>query len=935
MRYIFSSLVCIIFSCGLLFAQEEIDSVARPAGYLLQERAGISGSVSVVDTELLTAIPADNTGNLLQGRAAGVNVIGSGQPGEASRVRIRGFSSFLDNNPLYVVDGVPTRDISFLNPNDVEKLTILKDAGSAAVYGSRASNGVIVITTRRGDQGFNVDYDMSLGVQFPGKGTRDDVLTAEEYADLQWLVYDNDGAVEVHPIYGLSQNPSPTMPSWAANTDWYDEITDPALIMNHDLSFSGGSENAKFYAGFGAFRQNGIVLFTHNTRYSARLNSDFSLFKNRIKAGESLSISYHDKLCVPNLNDNCPIQQGPYRLQSIIPVKWTGPDFVGMTRTFTEGDWGGTGIAPRLGNAPNVVAERTRNKDDYLRDLYLTGSIYLDVMIIEGLNFRSTLGGNRNKTSLSDYTYPTYENSENIFDTSLVENTIYKSDWVWTNSLTFSKQFGQHNINAIVGYEAVTYDIGQVESNVDSMEYTPTRILSTFINADYSFGDRYKLNATLRRDGCSRFPESDRYGLFPSISAGWMISNESFMSGLEWLSKLNIRASWGQTGNQYALSPMNAVYQFDQSIGGSWYDLYGTFTSAVMGYYPVKIGNPDARWETATITDIGFDAEFLNNKIAVIFDWYSKKATDLLYNTSVPATSGLGDPPYVNVASMKNNGVDMELTYRNKWGDFGLNTSFLLTAYRNKICEITSDVEYFDSGSSRIGSFVRNEAGNPLSSFYGYRVIGLFRNQNEVDNAPTQDGAAPGYFRYADIDADDYLDRDDKTILGDPNPKFTYGLNLALAWKNFDLTAFFYGSKGNDIFNYNKWWTDFWPSFQGQKSKDLLYNSWTTSNQDATVPRATNSSNFSTNLQPCSYYIEDGSYLRLKSFVLGYNIPQTITGKIHIKSLHVYMQVVNLFTITGYSGLDPELGGSDLAFGIDYGNYPNVKQLLFGIKLTL
>src|SRR4030042_843193 len=575
MRNVILYILSILLPSGILTAQET-NSAGRDTvilnqqstdiygnvsnGYTIQDKKYITGSVSIVDPAQLSVIPAGNVSNLLQGRASGITVTGSGQPGTTSKVRIRGFSSFLNNDPLYVVDGIPTQDISLFNPADVASVSVLKDAGASSIYGSRASNGVIIVTTRRGEAGFNLKYEISMGMQVPGKGTRDDVLNTQEYADLQWLVYKNDGTVETHPTYGPSYAPDPRIPIWAANTDWYDAITDPAGIMNHDLTLSGGNENAKFYAGFGVLRQDGIVIYTHNTRYSARFNSDFSLLKNHIRAGESISISYKDNLSAPNLNENSPIQMGPYRSQSIIPVKWTGPDFVGLSHTFTEGDWGGTGIAPRLGNAPNVVADLTRNKEDYFRDIRLTGSIYLDIMIMEGLNFRSTLGGTRDKGSLSDYTYATYERSENITTTSLIENTSYGSDWVWTNSLTFDRQFGQHKVMAVAGYEAVNYDIGRIISGTDSTDYTPTRMLSTFIKADYIFRDKYLLSATLRRAGCSRFSESGRYGLFPSFSAGWHISNEPFMESLSWISDLKIRGSWGKTGNQFAISPRYSAY---------------------------------------------------------------------------------------------------------------------------------------------------------------------------------------------------------------------------------------------------------------------------------------------------------------------------------------------------------------------------------------
>jgi TonB-linked SusC/RagA family outer membrane protein len=905
-------------------------------GYTVHRIRDITGSVSIVEPAGLTSIPAGNVSNLLQGRASGVTVTGSGRPGETSKVRIRGFSSFINNDPLYVVDGVPTQDISIINPNDVASVSVLKDAGSASIYGSRASNGVIIITTKRGDKGFNVTYNMSMGIQNPGKGTAGDVLNTKEYANLQWLVYKNDWTVETHPIYGDSNNPTPSIPAWAGNTDWYDAITDAAGIQNHNLSISGGGENAKLYVGLGAFKQSGIIIYTHNTRYNVRLNSDFILLKNRIKLGENFIVSYHDYLGVSNLSENSPIQMGPYRSQSIIPVIITQP-ITGITHNFIPGEWGGTGIAPRLGNSGNAVADLTRQKDDRSRDTDLTGNIYLDVMIVDGLSFRSTLGGSSDKGFITDNTYATYERSENIGTTSYEKIRYNNSDWVWTNTVTLDKQLGQHKILAVAGYEAVNYGIGQTITNLDSLHCTPTRLLSIFIKADYAFMDKYLLSATLRRDGCSRFSESHRYGIFPSFSAGWRISNESFMEGLKWISDLKIRGSWGKMGNQFSLSPQNAVYLFGESTGASYYDLYGTFNSSVRGYYPSRIGNPDATWETNTATDIGFEAALFNSMVSIVFDWYSKKTSDLLYNPEMPGTAGVAAAPYVNIASMKNSGIDMELTYRNNWRDFGFQGSMVFTTCKNEITSIADGADYFYSGNSRFGylPMVRNETGHSLSSFYGYQVMGLFRNDAEVTDAPYQSGAEPGFFRFDNLYDDVEIDPGDMTFIGNPNPKFTYGLNLAMTWKNIDLTAFIYGSKGNDIFNHNKWWTDFWPSYQGQKSKDLLYRSWTESNKGATVPKASNKSNFSTNTQACSYYIEDGSYLRLKNLQVGYTFLKNMTDKIKIRSLRMYLQAVNLFTLTKYSGLDPEIAGNDMAFGIDYGNYLNAKQFIFGLSLTL
>jgi len=954
LKYIPLLVLILKVSCGILYPQEttihSTDSVILrqlsadtivlnekvATGYSFLRKREITGSFSIVEHASLIAIPAGNVSNLLQGRASGVTVTGSGRPGETSKVRIRGFSSFLNNDPLYVVDGVPTQDISSVNPYDVASVSVLKDAGAASVYGSRASNGVIVVTTRHGEKGIKVTYDMSMGIQQPGKGTGSDLLDTKEYASLQWLVYKNDQTVETHPTYGDSRNPTPSIPPWAANTDWYDAITNAAVIQNHNLSISGGGENASFYTAFGAFRQKGIIIFTDNNRYNGRLNSEFRFLNGRLKAGENVNVTSRSYLSVPNLNENSPVLTGPYRAQSIIPVIITQP-ISGISRDFVPGEWGGTGIAHRLGNSGNAVADLTRRKNDKSGDTYMTGSIYLDIMIINGLNFRSTMGGTTDKGFITNNNYATYERSENTVTTSLEKSRFRNSDWVWTNTVTLDREFGQHKILAIAGYEAVSYGLGQIILNTDSVKYTPSRLASSFISANYAFRDKYLLGATIRRDGCSRFSASQRYGIFPSFSAGWRISNESFLQGINWISDLKIRGSWGRMGNQFALSPQNTVYLFGESIGGSWYDLYGTFNSPVMGYFPSRIGNPDATWETNTTADIGFDAGLFKDRITIVFDWYSKIADDLLYNPKMPGTAGTGEAPFVNTASMRNSGIDMELTYRNNRRDFRFQGSIVFTTCKNEITRIADGLDYFYSGNSRFGymPMVRNESGHPLSSFYGYQVMGLFRNAAEVADAPYQDGAEPGFFRFGNLNDNTEIDPGDMKFIGNPNPEFTYGLNLAMSWKNIDLTAFLYGSKGNDIFNHNKWWTDFWQSYQGQKSKDLLYRSWTESNTGATVPKASNRSNFSTNTQACSYYIEDGSYLRLKNLQAGYTFPKNITGRIRIRSLRIYFQAVNLFTLTKYSGLDPEIGGSDLASGIDYGNYPNARQFLLGLGLTL
>jgi TonB-linked SusC/RagA family outer membrane protein len=939
-------------------------------GYTAQRRRDLTGSVGVVEPAKLTAVPTGNVSNSLQGRTSGVTVIGDGRPGETSKVRIRGFSSFENNDPLYIVDGVPTQDISALNPNDIESLSVLKDAGAASIYGSRASNGVVIVTTKRGSKGTKVSYSMYYGVLNPGKGP-DNLLDAQGYADLQWLVYKNDklnGTIdangdgildsEIHPFYGSSANAAPTMPSWAGNTDWYKAISRTAATQNHDISLSAATDNAKFYAAIGILKKEGIVIYNGANRYTGRFNSEFTFLKDRLKIGENLTFAYRTRQgpYISNLDEGSPIQASSYREQPIIPVIMTQA-VTGLSHNFVPGDWGGTGIAARLGNGSNTVANLTRDKDDNDWNMHLIGSGFLDVKVIQGLNFKSTIGGTFDNGYYMGYTFISYENSENQATNNFNEGAYYGNDWFWTNTITLDKTFGQHKILVVAGYEAVKYGIGRGVSGsmsgyfTDDVLYrtlnngakilgtnsylnTPTTLESQLFRADYSFMDRYLLGATVRRDGSSRFGPDTRYGIFPSFSAGWRISDEQFFQGISFISDMKIRGSWGQMGNQLAVSPQNQFYSYGGDAGSSFYDINGAGTSSVQGLRPTRIGNPNAKWETNETVDIGFDAGLLKNKITVKFDWYQKKTKDLLFPVELPGTAGGASAPYVNIAAMSNTGFDLELGYKEKFGELGFDGSVVLSHYQNNIDNIAEGVKFFDSGGSRIGSYARNMVGHPMSSFFGYKVIGLFQDAAEVSESPTQDGAEAGFFKYQDTNGDNAITPDDRVFIGNPNPKFEYGVNLAFTYKDFDLTAFLFGKQGNDIFNNNAWWVDFWPSFQGEKSIGLLNDSWTPDNTGAKVPKASNKSNFSTNTQSTSYYVENGSFMRLKNLQLGYTIPESVTSKVNIKSLRVYVQGVNLFTVTKYSGLDPEIGGDDRNFGIDGGNYPLVKQFLFGLNVN-
>ena len=935
--------------------------------YATQQKKDITGSVATVNAEELSAMPQGNVTQQLQGRVAGVTVTQDSRPGQAAKVRIRGFGSFQDNAPLYVVDGVPTTDINTLNPADVESLTILKDAGAASIYGSRASNGVILVTTKKGKRGMSVNYNMYAGTQSPGAGP-DNMLNTQEFADLQWLVYknirldgtfdaDGDGILdfEIHPIYGDSRNASPTLPFWADDTKWFDEVTRNAPIMNHDLSLSGGNESSRYFASIGYFDQEGTVITNWFKRYSARFNSEFNI-KDRVTIGENLNIVHRsDRGTSGNGDEQTAIIGGVYRMQPIVPVYWNDGTYEGPSRTWEDGDWASTGIAARLGNGSNYVSGAERDKDDKWQDIRLLGNIYADVKIIDGLNFKTSFGGSMNNWYTTDWTGQTYEHSENTATSSYSEESGYGSSWTWTNTLTLAKQFGDHYILAVAGYEAVKTGMGR-NVNAQHADYfsealayrtvtngaslisgnsgfnTPRSLVSQFLRADYNFLNKYYVSATVRRDGASVFGPDTRYGTFPSFSGGWRISEESFLAGTGFISDLKIRGGYGTMGNQLAVATANQFYLYGSHPQNSYYDLTGTGNSSLQGFRPTRIGNLDAKWETSVNTNIGFDAVLLDRKFEIVFDWYSKQNQELLFNPELPGTAGQASAPYVNVGEMKNSGIDLMLSYRQIWSDFSFETALTFTTYNNEIVKIADGFKYFDSGGSRIGSFNRNMEGYSMGQFFGYNVTGLFQNQGEVDAAAVQDGAEPGFFRYEDVDGSGTIDPDDRTFIGNPNPDFTYGLNLSVGYKDFDLTAFFYGSHGNDIFNWNLWWLDFWPSFQGQKSTDLLNNSWTPSNTGATTPKASGS-NFSTNTVSNSYYIDDGSYLRLKNLQLGYTLPNSFLGNV-FSSARIYVQGINLLTFTSYSGLDPELASfNDTFFCVDEGNLPATKQFLLGISL--
>jgi TonB-linked SusC/RagA family outer membrane protein len=953
-------------------------------GYSAQAKKDITGSVSVVKVSDLKSIPAANAETQLQGRASGVTVTTANRPGDGASIRIRGFATFSGgNDPLIIIDGVPG-SLGGLNPNDIESMQVLKDGASASIYGSRAAAGVIIVTTRKGRQGnVKVSYNTYYGRAVPGDGFTN-LLNPQEMADLAWLAKKNIGAALTHDQYGTGA--TPRLPDYIlagtasglmegnplvnpslynldianvsgsylivrankTGTNWYDAITQSAPLKNHNITMSGGGDRNRYLFSFDYLDQKGIVIHNYYKRYTVRVNTEYNIKKN-IRIGENVQIAYSQGNGA-GLNDEGTEIANTYRAQPIVPLYNIVGDYAGSR-------------GANLGNGNNPFATRERGKDNRGHNYSVFGNAYVEVDLLKNFTARSSFGGTFSNDNYYNYTFQTYENSENNSGSAYVEGSNYFRSWTWTNQLTYKNIFLQkHEVTAFVGTEAVEdwgrsiqgtrlglfVDAVDFRSLTDGTRtagapYTPSALFSIFGKVDYAFNNKFLASVLVRRDGSSRFGPEKRYATFPSASLGWRVSEEDFMRDISWIRDLKIRGSYGRMGGQ-RIDPANAISQFRGGVGSSNYDINGTQNGTATGFQLSFVGNLAGQWETNITKNIGFEATLFGGKTEVIFDWYNKKTEDLLFPLPLVATAGAGpsvNPSFVNIAEMKNNGIDLLITHRgNISGPKGVkfDATLTFTTYKNEITKLAPGVDFFDTDNgerNRIGgSFVRNAVGQPISSYFGYKVIGIFQNAGDVTSSPTQTAAAPGRFKYLDADGDGAITDKDRVFFGSPNADFTYGFNLNLEYKNFDLTTFFYGAAGKDAINYVKWWTDFVPSFQGAKSRAALYDSWTTQKTDAKVPIQEESGNFSTNGAVNSYYLENASYFRMKNFSVGYTLPSSLTNRIKVDRLRIYLQATNLFTITKYSGFDPEIIGGDNGSGIDAGAYPTVRQFFFGINLN-
>jgi TonB-linked SusC/RagA family outer membrane protein len=900
--------------------------------------------------------------NALQGQASGVNVITCGVPGSTSQIYVRGLTSFGDNKPLVLVDGVPG-DLDNVNTTDVESIQVLKDAGAAAIYGTRGSNGVIIVTTKKGEQGDPVvTYEGYCGFTNNLGKNPYNLVNSEEYMNLVLTATPTSllfkggmpdysfrgptdagtamtGDTRIDPAnYNLDlENPENRYLIFKVNkegTDWYSEMYKPAFSTNHNVSVTGGTQKVNYLLSLGYLDQQGTLLETYFKRYSTRVNLECKVNKN-FRIGQNLYYYYRDQ----NTPGDFDSESMAYGMLPIIPVY----DIMG--------NLAGTYAGIELGSYVNPVGTRKRTLSDRDNSWVLTGSVFAEVDFLKYFKARTNIGAFVGNYYTINFSPKVYDNAESSVRNSLSESSSYSSKKIWTNTLDFTKSFGKHTLNVLGGTEFILNRgrsltggssvffsedfsfciLGNGSENItNSSSGSETALFSVFSRLDYSYDKKYLISGTIRRDGSSRFGSGKKYGYFPSVSLGWRISHEDFMKDITWLDDLKIRASYGILGSEENVNPDNAYNLYTSSNKSSYYNITGSYNTITQGFHQSRLGNPNTGWESDIIANAGFDATLFNNSLEISLEGYSKSIEGLLFTEGLPAIVGGATYPTVNIGDVKNTGFDFSLTYHGKIkSEIKYHIGANITAYKNEIINIP------DPGWFASGSYVRNEVGHPISSFFGYKVTGIFNNPDEVAAAPTQSAAAPGSFRFQNTNDDEVISADDRVFLGSPHPDFTYGINIRFEYKGFDLSAIFFGSQGNEIVNATKFDTHFFGAYVGNKSKDML-NAWTPENTSTMQPKVSLGSNFSTS-SFSSWFVEDGSYLKCRSIRLGYTFnPASFVGRIGGKNLRLYVEGKNLFTITKYSGLDPEVGSSSsAAFGIDDGRYPGTeKNYILGLNIS-
>jgi len=965
-----------------------LEEVIVTTGYGTQSKRDITGAVSTIDAEELTSVPATTFAQQMQGRASGISVVSDATPGGEATVRIRGFGTTGNNNPLYVIDGVPTESQGNLNPQDIESFQILKDASAASIYGSRAANGVIIITTKRGKVGEGkISYSSFFGWQTAANDV--DALDARGLGEYLYLADYYAGKTPSHGQYGFSgtpENPQISIPNYvfpsgaasvdeslysltesniyaitkSADTNWWELLTQAnAPMSQHSIDASGATETSQYAFNATFFSQDAVIKYQGYKRATIRLNSSTKTLGDRLEVGENFTLSLDNRFGGFGNDGEQNAVSGAYKHHPLLPNYDIAGNFAGSR-----------GL--NLGNNYNPYASQFRNQDDRTRRSRAFGNVYAQLTIAEDFKFKSSFGVNLTTNQVKDIGRPQPEYVEGNFINSQRSATSWDYEWTWTNTLSWAKVLNDvHDVSAYVGVEAIEGFGEYFGASRQRFPFQSTNIISyldlgnqgtagnygniskdfslwsQFVQANYQYDGKYLAQVTVRNDASSRFKSATNSAFFPAFSLGWRMSEENFMSGISFIDDLKFRYGWGKTGNQ-SIGDYNAYTQFRSSSYNSGYPIDGSSSAATLGYDPSQFGNPNAKWEATVSNNFGFDATLFDRAISVEFDLWNRTTSDLLLTVPVVYSAGDAGAPAVNVGEMYNEGIDFAMDWTKDVGELQITLGGNISSYRNEVKKLDEfDTPIFGS-NRRVPALTRTAVGDPISSIYGFEVLGIFQSQAEADAwAPYGSTGynAPGKFKYADINGDGEINDDDRTIIGNPHPDFVYGINLNLAYRNFNLNIFGNGVQGNDVYNYVRYFADF-NTFQGNRSTRALTEAWQPSNPSApraqwtaANPNATSpimDANDQISSRTSSYLIEDASYFRLRNIQLTYSFDDAINTALGISGGQIYLQGQNLFTITNYSGLNPEIQtGNDIQLGYDGGFMPVSKTLIVGLNISL
>jgi TonB-linked SusC/RagA family outer membrane protein len=899
-------------------------------GYGTQRKLDVTGSVVQIKGEDISKQPSMNAVSGLQGKVAGVQINNSGKPGEAPQIRIRGVgTAYGSANPLYVVDGVWFDDISFLNSGDIESMNILKDASSQSIYGVRAANGVVLITTKRGKSGKAiVDYNGFVGFQKVTNQVK--MANAKEYATM---------VNELSNINGKENILDPSQ--FGEGTDWYDQILRTAKVTNHQLSISGGGEKSTYNFSLGYLDQDGVVQKNNFKRYTARLQNDFQVLKS-LKVGYTATGSFSK-----SKDEAGGIFRQLYAAAPVVPV-FKADGTYGDPNDFN------------LGDANNFNPQVTIDYyNQNTKRTLLTGNAYAELSIFNGLTFKTSLGGRYSQDETRFYNPEYIATLKQRNNTSLLSFTRPQSRyWIFENTLTYTKEFGQHSFTALLGQSAQRDQSYKLTASALNVPYTSEGDLylalgntegrsvvdegdlgtyaSYFGRVNYSFGDRYLLNASLRADGSSKFFQGgNAWGYFPSVGAGWVISNEGFMKNQSFLDNLKLRGSWGKIGNASVPSNLSTL---TVATGGNLAAIFGGQLNT--GASINTIIPPTTYWERGVGTDVGLEAAFLKSRLTIELDYYIKKTERAIFDIPVLTSIGTESGRIVgNQATFQNKGFEFALNWRDEIGkDLSYSIGINGGINNNKVLAVTSGANpIYDGGVGLTGGALatRTRVGDPIGSFYGYIVDGIFQNQDEIAKS-AQPTAKPGDFRYRDISGtsgvpDGAITGLDRQVIGNPNPKFTYGINTNWNYKSLDLMLDFQGVSGVDVYNANLGWRYGNENF----TKDYFDNRWHGEGTSNTYPSANIGGG--SNYFPNTFFVQSGSYFRVRNAQLGYTFPQSFNEKLKIRKLRLYANAQNALNFFKYKGLSPEVRANEnkpTQAGIDANVYPLSATYNFGINVT-